>query len=96
MKKTLYVFWPLEWWDGIYYLLTSEGYLLASHMCSNVWYAKSDLLLWRPERLEKWKEFLKDWFDLEIADEEKKKELQKLNNEFNEELMKKYAEENNL
>ncbi len=38
--------------DGIYYLITEEGECLASHWCSNRWYAEGDLYSRRPERIE--------------------------------------------
>ena len=42
--------------DGIYYLLTEEGEVLASHWCSSKSYAMGDLYGRRPERIEKWTE----------------------------------------
>lgn len=39
--------------DGIYYLITEEGEVLASHMCSHKGFALSDLYVRRPERIEK-------------------------------------------
>ena len=38
--------------DGIYYLITEEGECLASHWCSNKWYAKGDLYERRSERID--------------------------------------------
>ena len=42
--------------DGIYYLITEEGECLASHFCSNKWFAKSDLYEGRPERIKEFTE----------------------------------------
>lgn len=42
--------------DGIYYLITEEGEGLASHWCSNKWFAKGDLYENRPERIKKYTE----------------------------------------
>ena len=42
--------------DGIYYLLTEEGEVLASHWCSNKRYAMGDLYRNRPERVKEWTE----------------------------------------
>lgn len=40
--------------DGIYYLITEEGEGLASHWCSNKWFAMGDLYENRPERIKKY------------------------------------------
>lgn len=42
--------------DGIYYLITEEGEALASHWCSNKWFAMGDLYENRPERIKKYTE----------------------------------------
>lgn len=42
--------------DGIYYLITEEGEGLASHWCSNRWYAEGDLYSRRPERIKEFTE----------------------------------------
>lgn len=42
--------------DGIYYLITEEGECLASHWCSNKWFAMGDLYENRPERIKKYTE----------------------------------------
>lgn len=42
--------------DGIYYLITEEGEGLASHWCSNKWFAMADLYENRPERIKKYTE----------------------------------------
>lgn len=39
--------------DGVYYLITEEGELLASHLCSNKLYALGDLYTHRKERRKK-------------------------------------------
>lgn len=68
MKK-LWIVWPPNHWDGVYYLLNDDWFWMASHYCSNSLYAKSDLLEWREERKEKWKDYLSEWYELNIADE---------------------------
>ena len=40
--------------DGIYYLLTEEGEVLASHWCSNKSFAMRDLYSRRPVRKRMW------------------------------------------
>lgn len=40
--------------DGVYSLLADDGEHMASHMCSNAFYAQSDLHDRRPERKEEW------------------------------------------
>ena len=42
--------------DGFYYLITEEGECLASHLCSNKWFAKGDLFEQRPERIKEFTE----------------------------------------
>lgn len=42
--------------DGIYYLITEDGECLASHWCSNQWFAKGDLYENRPERIKEFTE----------------------------------------
>ena len=42
--------------DGVYYLITEEGECLASHWCSNRWYADGDLYSRRPERVKEYTE----------------------------------------
>lgn len=42
--------------DGVYYLITEEGECLASHWCSNMGFAKSDLYSGRPERVKEYTE----------------------------------------
>ena len=37
--------------DGIYYLITEKGEVLASHWCSNIEFAWGDLYYSRPERI---------------------------------------------
>lgn len=49
--------------DGIYYLITEEGEGLASHWCSNKWYAEGDLYTRRPERI---REFTRRFGELEV------------------------------
>lgn len=40
--------------EGIYFLVSEEGECLASHWCSNKWFAKGDLYENRPERIERY------------------------------------------
>ena len=42
--------------DGVYYLMTEEGEVLASHLCSNKLYALGDLYTRRKERIEKFED----------------------------------------
>ena len=42
--------------DGIYYLIAENGEGLASHWCSNKWFAKGDLYENRPERIKEFTE----------------------------------------
>jgi len=69
--------------DGIYHLLTEEGEALASHLCTNSGFAKSDLLLRRSERIKKYKERFGEITLLFLGDDETTlEELQKLNEKF--------------
>lgn len=96
MKK-LYIIWPSNGWDGSYYLINSDWYCMANHYCSNYWYAKWDLIEQRPERLEAWKDYLSDWYTLEIADESMKNILLEKNKVFGDtEYMNQYSKTNNL
>ena len=51
--------------DGVYYLITEEGEVLASHLCSNKSYALGDLYSHRKERIKSFEdrfgEFLVDY-----------------------------------
>jgi hypothetical protein len=49
--------------DGIYYLITEEGEALASHWCSHIGFAMSDLYSNRPERM---KEFAEKFGEFEV------------------------------
>ena len=42
--------------DGIYYLISEEGEVLASHWCSCKYFAKGDLYEHRPERIKEYAE----------------------------------------
>lgn len=42
--------------DGIYYLITEKGEILASHWCSNIVFARGDLYYNRPERIREFAE----------------------------------------
>lgn len=50
--------------DGVYYLITEEGEVLSSHMCSHKGFALSDLYARRPERIE---EYSKRFGKLEVS-----------------------------
>lgn len=49
--------------DGMYYLMTETGECLATHFCSNKYFAKGDLYERRPERI---KEFTERFGDIEL------------------------------
>ena len=49
--------------EGPYAIITENGVALASHFCSNIIFAKADLILRRPERIEKWK---KEFGELDV------------------------------
>lgn len=49
--------------DGVYYLMTETGECLATHFCSNKYFAKYDLYERRPERI---KEFTERFGDIEV------------------------------
>lgn len=92
----LYVVWPENCGDWSYALLNDDGFGMASHYCSNYGFANSDLIEGRPERLEKWKEYLKDGYTLEYVyrGSQKHAELLEKNKVFaNDEAMEKYARE---
>ena len=92
--KTLFIVWPENQWDWSYYLINEDWFCMASHFCSHVWFAKSDLIEWRPERKEKWKEYLSDGYSLEIANQDQKEKIIKENKKFADlEVMKKYSSE---
>lgn len=42
--------------DGVYYLITEEGEVLASHLCSNKSYALGDLYTHRKERIKEFED----------------------------------------
>ena len=52
----LYIVGPDDDGDGPYYLVSEEGECLASHYCSNIFYAQGDLEGNRPERQKDWHE----------------------------------------
>ena len=49
--------------EGAYAIITENGMALADHFCSNITFAKADLISRRPERIEKWE---KDFGKLEV------------------------------
>lgn len=72
--------------DGVYYLITEEGEVLASHLCSNKLYALGDLYTHRKERIKKFEdrfgEFSVDYLG---RDEMTLEELLRRNKKFYEE-----------
>lgn len=48
---------------GVYYLMTETGECLATHFCSNKYFAKGDLYERRPERI---KEFTERFGDIKL------------------------------
>ena len=93
MKK-LFIVWPENQWEWRYYLINEDWYCMASHICSYIWWAKLDLIEKRPERKEKWKQYLSDGYSLEIADKDQKEKLFEENKKFADiEVMKKYSSE---
>ena len=94
MKK-LYIVWPSDWLDGSYSLCNEDGFVMASHYCSHIWFAEGDLIENRSERKEQRKEYLKDGYELITATEADAKMLGKENEKFaDKELMEKYAQTN--
>ena len=81
-----YILGPENNGDGVYYLVTEQGECLASHLCTHIGFAKSDLILGRPKRIEEWN---KRFGKIELRDLKKDKltveELQKRNKELKEE-----------
>lgn len=59
----LYIVGPVNRGEGVYSLIAETGEFLASHMCTNASYAKSDLESGRPERQ---KEFLQKFGPYEV------------------------------
>ena len=49
--------------NGVYYLIAETGECLASHLCSNKYFAKGDLYERRPERI---KNFTERFGDIEV------------------------------
>ena len=79
----LYIVTPENGEDGVYSLLTEKGEGLASHFCSNLTFAKSDLESRRPERQKEWKEKYGDYEVLVLGDDEMTRDkLVELNQEF--------------
>ena len=72
--------------DGIYYLITEEGEVLASHWCSNKSFAMGDLYGRRPERIEEWLErFGELTVDYLGCDDVTMEEIMKLNEKWRKE-----------
>jgi len=77
-----YVVGPEEGGDGSYHLVTENGRALASHFCSNISWALSDLEARRPERQKEWKERFGEYKVLKIGDDNMTRErLINLNSE---------------
>lgn len=64
-----YIDGPKNKGDGVYYLVTEDGEVLASHYCSNIGFAYGDLEGHRPERQKEWKERFKQYEVLAIGDD---------------------------
>lgn len=72
--------------DGVYYLITEEGEVLASHLCSNKLYALGDLYTHRKERIKNFKDRFGDFsVDYLGNDEMTWEELLRRNKKFYEE-----------
>jgi len=92
--KNLFIVWPENQREWQYYLINEDWYCMASHICSSIWWARDDLIEWRPERKEQWKEYLSDGYSLKIAIAIQKEKLFAENKKFSDvELMKKYSSE---
>lgn len=66
----LYILGPEGNGEGVYYLLTEEGEVLASHFCSHIGYASGDLEANRPERQKKWEKRFGKYKVLRLGDDE--------------------------
>lgn len=86
--------------DGVYYLCdTSSGEVLASHLCSNKHYAKSDLLDGRTERQNQLKEKYNDDVQTKFFDEQSDitiDEFVKLNKEWYQKELEKESKEKTI
>lgn len=56
--------------DGVYYLITEEGEVLATHWCSSKWYAIGDLYEHRPERIEEYSNRFGEFEVLYLGDDD--------------------------
>ncbi len=77
--RLLWIHGPKDQGKGEYTLMSDDGFGLATLECENPWQARDDLLDRNTERKERWSEYLSDGYNLRIADEEKRFELQSLN-----------------
>ncbi len=89
----LYIAGPRSGGEGVYYLITERGEVLASHICSHSGYARGDLESGRPERQKKWKKRFGDYEVLTLGEDDMTpKKLQELNENYK--PSKKDAKEN--
>ena len=90
----LYIDYPENKGDGVYYLVAETGECLASHLCSHIGFAKGDLISNRPERIE---EYTKRFGSFEVlcvgADDMTSDRLMQLNKQWN--IDNKAAEDDN-
>ncbi len=79
----LYIVGPENNGDGVYGLVSEKGEGLASHLCSHLGFARSDLESRRPERQKEWKERFGDYKVLVLGEDEMTRErIIALNKEF--------------
>ncbi len=84
MEKTKLLIVPTKGRDCIFTLILGTGEVLASHFCTNQSFAKSDLVLQRPERQEKYRKRFGE-YEVIFCNEQTEitqDELIKLNTEF--------------
>lgn len=81
--KTLYVVGPENKGDGVYGLISEDGEMLATHMCSNASFARGDLHDTREERKLWLKKRFGDYKVIWLGDDDMdKKELERRNHEW--------------
>ena len=83
MNVKLYIIGPETGGEGVYYLVTEKGEGLASHLCSNRGFAKSDLEGRRPERQKNWKDEFGKYEVLHLGEDDMTLEkIRELNDKF--------------
>jgi len=86
----LYIIPPINGEDGVYHILSEKGEALASHLCSNLHWAISDLEGRRPERQKEWKEKFGEYKVIILGDDGMtREELIRLNQELYEKELRK-------